>query len=512
LDEWGVDRLFGLGWGAAMPARPTFTPTPSPAPVSTASPAPSNSPTPKPTPTNFPTPARLFGGTAQDCFCDATETGDGGYVAVGYTKSNDGDLAGLSGNSSKNALIVRYNNDGGIEWSKSFGASNSSFDECFFSVAKIGGSYVAVGTIMGPSGSLNGDLAGERLIGGFDGLIARFDEDQGTCVYKKVLGGSQSDRFRSVIATADGGYAFAGEVNRTNDFASGTGRQLGALSSGSDDWEAFLRKHNSSDEMEWQTYIGGNGKLDAFSVARINGGYLLSTNVNSRSSSLFGQSLQPDNSEAMLIKLDDNGDAQNINNNVSKIGGAGIDTAESIIEASDSYVMVGRTSSAVIGDTAGTATAASLGGTDGYVARFDKSDLRLLTIQRIGGSGNDSIPITNIWDQLETFNCEYSVIRLDDSDGYGVVGCTSSADFGVSLGNTDVFVATYKSDVLKSAFRYGGSQNDFVYGSLFTGSAIVVAGESNSSNSGAFAGIANHGSYDAYLFEIYDVNMRVFGD
>lgn len=64
-----------------------------------------------------------FGGSKMDQFTAVQQTDDGGYLAVGNTLSQDGNLAGLS-KYPFNGVIARYASDGNFLWAKAFPMDN----------------------------------------------------------------------------------------------------------------------------------------------------------------------------------------------------------------------------------------------------------------------------------------------------------------------------------------------------------------------------------------------------
>ncbi|NLL44324.1 MAG: type II secretion system protein, partial [Mollicutes bacterium] len=65
---------------------------------------------------------KTFGGSDYEDFYGFTTTSDG-YVAVGFSYSNDYDLEGLNKGES-DAIIVKYDLNGNVIWKKTFGGSN----------------------------------------------------------------------------------------------------------------------------------------------------------------------------------------------------------------------------------------------------------------------------------------------------------------------------------------------------------------------------------------------------
>lgn len=87
-----------------------------------------------------------FGGSYGDSFQSVKATEDGGCIVVGSSKSEDGDMNGLSSNRKKyykDAIIVKYDKYGNVEWKKSFGGNEN--DSFYYVVVEEDGGYKAVG-------------------------------------------------------------------------------------------------------------------------------------------------------------------------------------------------------------------------------------------------------------------------------------------------------------------------------------------------------------------------------
>ena len=148
-----------------------------------------------------------FGGSGGDYFVSAQGAGDGGFIAVGESFSNDGNLTGLN-KGGYDAIIVKYDSSGNIEWNKNFGGSDI---DCF-----------TVGTLLpddeyivvGYSGSTNDDLTGLNK-GLVDAIIVKYD-DNGNMLWNKNFGGSGIDYFNGGALLPDGGYVALGESYSTD--------------------------------------------------------------------------------------------------------------------------------------------------------------------------------------------------------------------------------------------------------------------------------------------------------
>ena len=96
--------------------------------------------------------SRTFGGSGWDEARAVQQTSDGGYVVAGYTRSNNGDVAGNHGES--DFWVVKLAADGEMAWNRTLGGSMNDYA---YAVEQTGdGGYVIAGETL----SNNGDVAG----------------------------------------------------------------------------------------------------------------------------------------------------------------------------------------------------------------------------------------------------------------------------------------------------------------------------------------------------------------
>lgn len=136
----------------------------------------------------------VFGGKGIDEFKMVVESADGGCVVVGSSNSVDGDLKGLSKGES-DALIVKYNRIGKIQWKKTFGGSNIDYFD--FIVSMDNKSYVAVGSSLSADKDMkNLKKDTDRYRG--DIIITKWDE-KGDLLWKRVFGGTGDEIVHTVV-------------------------------------------------------------------------------------------------------------------------------------------------------------------------------------------------------------------------------------------------------------------------------------------------------------------------
>src|SRR6056297_332602 len=131
-----------------------------------------------------------YGGTDNDVGKAVIQTTDGGYVVIGYTKSTDGDVNINHGD--YDFWVFKLDANGTLKWENTFGGSDTeyAYDLC---KTTDGGFLIA-----GITKSSDGDVT---FFGGIeDGWIVKVNAT-GDLVWQKTLGGTQTDRARSVCST-----------------------------------------------------------------------------------------------------------------------------------------------------------------------------------------------------------------------------------------------------------------------------------------------------------------------
>jgi hypothetical protein len=362
---------------------------------------------------------RCLGGSQADVANTLMQTQDGGYVVVGSSESNDGDVVGNHPPYYQYVWIVKIDSSGkNIEWQRFFGGGPGPQDLAYiYSLIQAND-----GGIVG-AGSETTKGEGFPNHGGIDAYIVKFDS-KGDLLWQSCLGGSGDDWARTIVQTSDGGYVFVG--NTTTSAANDgdiVGHHVDTFSR--DNSDLWIVKLNAQGSIVRQKCLGGSKFDDVQSMTgTTDGGFVIAGRSQSTDGDLAGIR---DTGKCWIIKLDSlfNIEWQN------RFGGSGADEAgESIIQTLDGgYAFSGGTSS-----------------TDG--------DVKGIHISKIVSPGNDST--TDTWvvklsheGRLEWQKClggvgsEYgsAIIQMPDS-GYVVASGTNSNDGDVSgnHGGSDVWL------------------------------------------------------------------------
>jgi hypothetical protein len=142
---------------------------------------------------------KCLGGSHGDNANSIVQTSDNGYIVVGQTSSDNGDVSGFHPFTISwgDAWIVKLNSTGSIQWQKSFGGSD--YDIAFSILQASDGEYV----IAGSTNSNDGDITAST---GRGALLVKLN-DKGEIKWQKGYGGGAGF---AIINTLDGGYATTG--------------------------------------------------------------------------------------------------------------------------------------------------------------------------------------------------------------------------------------------------------------------------------------------------------------
>lgn len=209
---------------------------------------------------------KCLGGSFQDLAYSIQQTSDSGFIVVGQSNSNNGDV---SGNHSgiEDYWIVKLDSVGNLQWQKCLGGS--FIDDAHFVRQTVDGGFVVVGQ----SNSNDGDVSGNH--GYLDYWVVKLDAE-GSLIWQKSFGGNTVEGANSVQQTLDGGFIISGSTE-SND---------GDVSGNHGIWDYWIVKIDSVANLEWQKTLGGSATDYSYSIQQtIDGGFItagstLSTNGN----------------------------------------------------------------------------------------------------------------------------------------------------------------------------------------------------------------------------------------
>lgn len=384
---------------------------------------------------------KTFGGSGDESIHGVAKTMDGGFVVVGYTKSNDGDITDAV-DTIEDIWLTKYNADGNLLWSKTYGGSA---DDYGYSVVENND-----GTLTVAGYSLSSDADVPSNLGMHDFFIFKTDAS-GNLIWSKSHGYTSHDHAHKLISTTDGGYLVVGFT----DYSGGIGgKNANSILHGVGEY--YMIKLDANGNKVWDNYFGGTQNDRVFDAVQANdGGYIL---VGYSESSDFDVTDNHGSYDYWVIKTNSLGQA------VWKksYGGSELDQAYGIVKSiGDTYLIVG-TSNSTDGDIS-----SNKGQNDVWMINInDQGDL--LWQKSFGGSG------------YETANS----IRKLQNGNFLIAGHSRSNNGDVILNKGDndfwAFTITPSGKLLWQA-TYGGSSFDLGYDAVeLSDKSIVIVGETQS--------------------------------
>lgn len=131
--------------------------------------------------------AKVFGGEQGDYGASVIETSDGGFLLLGQTKSFEDDNGDI--------FVIKIDKAGGKIWTKTIGGDEEDYGYAVRETAD--GDFI----IAGETKSFDAK--------DMDAFVAKLNKG-GELLWKKNVGGDDDDSVRSIILTADGGFAMLG--------------------------------------------------------------------------------------------------------------------------------------------------------------------------------------------------------------------------------------------------------------------------------------------------------------
>lgn len=237
---------------------------------------------------------RCLGGSRRDGLNSVQQTDDGGYVACGSSYSDDGDISFHHGSTdSADIWLVKVDSAGKIQWEKSLGGNNE--DDGGWVQQTIDGGFI----IAGNSQSTSGDVTGNH--GSRDIWIVKVDF-RGKIQWEKSLGGQGKEDFSFISQTRDGGFVVSGWAQN------GSGGDIADDPANGAMWIVKLR---STGTIQWQSRVGAQSSSYPRAVQTADGGYIVSGTTYYVKGMQGMQGFHGTNgNDCTLIKLDSVGKVQ----------------------------------------------------------------------------------------------------------------------------------------------------------------------------------------------------------
>lgn len=268
--------------------------------------------------------SKVYGGQYSDIGSGIKQTPDGGYIVVGNTSSNDGDV-GPRDYLWSDAWVLKLDKNGDIEWKKTYGGSDSDYITDVVLTEDNG--YI----LAGYTSSDDGDVPQNK--GSRDIWVLKINRF-GTIVWSKTYGGKDMDQTTSMDKTKDGGVIIAA---KTRSSFGGSNYNNGV-------WDYVILKLDSKGEQQWlKTYGGSESDIPTSIIERKDGGYVV---VGYTYSEYVQGGFNKGDADAWIMSIYGEGDIF-----WSRVyGGSYTDIPKSVCETPDGDLIVGGFSTSNDGD------------------------------------------------------------------------------------------------------------------------------------------------------------------
>lgn len=233
-----------------------------------------------------------YGGSDQDIFYSFEPTSDYGFLLIGDSRSNDGDIQDSARGT--DALLMKIDANGQLQWENEIGGSN--YDHSYTAQQIHGGYIVSI-----ESKSDDGDSPGNH--DNYDFLCMKLDWD-GNILWAKDFGGSKHDHPTCIKQTVDGGFIMAGgSASNDGDVSNHHGT--------TNTMDVWVVKLDSLGNLIWSKSIGGTENDFGLYVQCIpSGGYVVVGESISNDGDFSGHHGTTPNEDLLVMKLDNSGNIQ----------------------------------------------------------------------------------------------------------------------------------------------------------------------------------------------------------
>lgn len=301
-----------------------------------------------------------IGGPDEDKLKSIIQTNDGGYLLGGFSESGVGGDKTEPSNGLDDFWIIKLNSAGSIEWQNTIGGSGD--DQVSVVLQNNDGNFIAAGhSISGISGDKTEGVVGGTVYA--DYWILELN-NAGDLIWQKTIGGSSTDRLKSIKQTLDGGYIMGGYST------SSISPNKSESNYGYGDY--WIIKLNVLREIEWENTIGGTDIEELSELEQTtDGGYILAGSSESpigfdKTEMNFGPTNHAD--DYWIVKLDAAGTVMWDNT----IGGNKSDYLHAIAETEDGgFILAGNSESYASGDKTENTVGGGLEITDYWVVKIE---------------------------------------------------------------------------------------------------------------------------------------------
>ncbi|RDC63908.1 T9SS type A sorting domain-containing protein [Adhaeribacter pallidiroseus] len=338
---------------------------------------------------------KTYGGSEEDEISSIEQTRDGGFILGGTSRSGKGGDRTSISRGDVDYWVVKLNADGTKAWDNAFGGKER--DELKTVQQTPDGGYILGGTSASPISGVKSQAS----FGPNDYWLVKLNAN-GVKMWDRTFGGSDIDRFSSLVLTNDGGFLLGGTSNSPVSGSKSDPDKGGKVAS----YDFWIVKVNADGSKAWDKTFGGNSYDGLLSLQKTSdGGYILGGESYSGISGDKTQASKGDE-DYWVIKINADG-----NKEWDKtFGGNSSDTLFSLVQTQDGGYILGGTS---YSDISGDKSEAKNGYMDYWVIKL-KADGTKVWDKTLGGNAYEGLTTV-----LQTTDGGYLIGGSSNSDASG---------------------------------------------------------------------------------------------
>lgn len=412
--------------------------------------------------------ATYYGGNNNDYTYNLSVTQQGNVMVAGLTGSSAGIASSGAWQSSlqgiTDAFVVKFSNSGTRIWASYFGGNNLDYGysvttDSAENVVLLGYTNSSIG--IASSGAYQTALAGSN-----DAFIAKFNNN-GNLIWSTYYGGSNDDYAAGICSDHFGNIYFTGFSASTTGIASSNAYQP-YLSGANTNYDAFLVKLNAAGNRIWGTYFGGEEDEDGRSVTVGQSGEIYMVGLTKSSTGIATpnafQTMYKGEFDAFLARFDSSGQI----GWATYFGGDGDDYADGVcVDAFGKIVFTGFTGTKSGLATPNAHQNQLLGDVDAIVVKMDTSGTRIWSTY-YGGSLEDysngvAIGLSN---QVVITGLSNSAALVATANGWQTFLAGTNDAFVVSLSANGNLIPVVNNNLSGSQKICKGTTPALIIGSL----------------------------------------------
>lgn len=262
---------------------------------------------------------KSFGGSGSDYGMSIKQTLDGGFVLLGHSDSNDFDVTNNQGQT--DIWLIKLNSLGELSWQKNYGGSGTDIAGTIVQTSDAGF------FITGSTTSMDGDIVGNHSLAGKFDYLAIKTSSLGVIEWTKCYGGSDDDKGNCGIQIEDNSYVLVGSSKSIN----------GDITNNKGEEDFWVVKIDINGSLKWAKNYGGSYSDVANSIIHFpNNGFIISGSTVSNDKDVSHNRGGVGSSDYWILRIHDEGSF----GFAECKGGSGMEYANEIIKTGDGGILV----------------------------------------------------------------------------------------------------------------------------------------------------------------------------